>query len=294
MSDHDTFFALALRLFGARSFYGLRTRFSPSPDRNYHYVADPRTGEITHIHIPAPDPNDVDQTGHLKPDSQSALQDAAARLIAGMAIHVALESTSGKQAARDAAIRRGADRPQNSAEEVMSVSLRSSGRRFEDTDLAMQRMAQAMHEETIAGIRAYLNGEEGNEVTEDLRREHGDNRNEAFRTGLQNQLAQEANPGNPDSGINPDQRAIAQFLDQNGYQSDSRTRAIATNPALRVLSRGLQRPVFEAAWKVLEELQQAAETRLGRKLTEAEVIELWQEQATNLSTIDLLRSLKSE
>jgi hypothetical protein len=270
MSQFDSFGAV-LRNFGATGIYGLAVRFSPSADGNLHFECDPRTGEITAIAFPEPDRNDLDE--------------ARARLIAGMVNHIVSDTTPGLGAATQAAIRRGANRPQNAAERLMAQSLHSQDKRFEDSDLANQRLLQARHEEVIAGVRAYFDGLDGNEVTQELRDIYGENRDEAFRTGLARVLAREADLKNPDSGINPDQRAIAQFLEDYGFQSDSRTRAIAANPAIRTQPRGLQRAAFQSMWQAMEKLQEAVETQLHRKLTEDETIDLWQQGSARLQMI---------
>jgi hypothetical protein len=82
-----------------------------------------------------------------------------------------------------------------------------------------------------------------------------------------------------------EQRAIAQFLEVNGFRSDPRARAIAANSSLRTLPRGLQRTTFESIWQALEKLQAAVESLLHRKLTEDEVTDLWQAGAANLQVI---------
>jgi hypothetical protein len=295
-----------LRVFGARSLYGLGIRFGPSPDNNAHFEADPRTGEITNMNTPVADPADRDEAGRLKPDSPSAMREAGWRLVAGMTNHVATDSTEGKAAAREAAVAAGAMRPQNARERLMEASLRANGQRFEDTDLAKQHLAQGMHEQTVAGVQAYLNGQQGNAVTDYFRRTHGENRTgltegngisaaqvaegNAFQPMMQNLLRREADSRNPDSGINPDQRGMTGFLDPNGYQPNNLTRAVAANPYLRQLPKGLQRAAFEGAWDCMSGIQAIADGNKraqtvsaanpqGVGLTEDEVIDLWHETA---------------
>jgi hypothetical protein len=321
-----------LRVFGAKSLYGLGIRFGPSPDGNAHFEADPRTGEITNMNTPVADPADRDAAGRIKPDSPSAMREASWRLVAGMTNHVAMDSTEGKAAAREAAVSRGAMRPQNAREKLMEASLRANGQRFEDTDLAKQHLAQGMHEQTVAGVQAYLNGQQGNQVTDYFRATHGENRKglarvpgkpedltsaqneqnrkaeegDAFQPMMQNLLRREADSRNPDSGINPDQRGMSSFLDPNGYQPNNLTRAVAANPYLRQLPKGLQRAAFEGAWDSMTGIQAIADANKRREtvsaanpqgvgLTEDEVIDLWHENAPFIgeSKIRAMMSMRS-
>jgi len=314
-----------LRVLGQRALYGLGIRMGPSTDGQAHFEADARTGEITNMNTPVPDPKDKftegAQKGQLKPNSASSFKEAGWALMAGMANHLALDSAEGKQAARNEAINSGAARPQNASESVMEASLRAGGRRFEDTDLAKNRVAQAMHNASISGIQSYLNGEKGNAVTDYFRKTHGENRaglvaggnisqeqvdqGNAFQPMLQNLLRRESDSTNPDSGKNPDQRGISSFIDPNGYQPNNLTRAVAANPYLRQLPRGLQRAAFEGAWDSMNGIQARAneakkseQRALGKPetgLTDDEVIDLWHETAPKFSEskIKAMMSMRS-
>jgi len=282
-------FGAMMRKFGQKQLYGGGVRFGVSKDKNgLEFERNPITGDLTNVNLPEIDKEDRDENGKVSFDSRKNQVHAQGRALAAMIDHTQ-DSAPGREAARDAAIRKGALKPRTMSDFALAATEKSAGRRFEDTPLAKQRLAQAEFEESLAGAQAYLAGEKGNEVTDYWRRTHGDNgfqnAGEAakFRQQKAREIAREADPTNPDSGLNPDQRRLSGFLDTNGRMSNNLTRAVSANPFIPHMPRGLQVAAFEGLYGAMQGgVQPAVEDELGGKLDYEDAVDLWQRVAPNV------------